>query len=172
MHSPAHGRQFGNPKLVAATKRDKVLRPILQKLAGQSLRAIAAELDRRGIKSWCGKPWNAVSVRNAMVPRLPDNRGCIMTHPGDASAMSIMTALSDIADRDPDVAVLARVRLRGFAPASVEQGLPARRTHGPPLGRPWITDACQCANGQRGLCWRDETVYFTKTHLAVLQGRY
>ena len=44
-----------------------MLRPILQKLAGQSLRAIAAELDRRGIKSWSGKPWNGVSVRNAMV---------------------------------------------------------------------------------------------------------
>jgi hypothetical protein len=39
-----------------------------QKLAGQSLRAIAGELDRRAIKSWSGKPWNAVSVRNAMVP--------------------------------------------------------------------------------------------------------
>jgi DNA invertase Pin-like site-specific DNA recombinase len=64
----AQGRQLGNPKLVAAAaKRDKMLRPILQKLAGQSLRAIAAELDRRGIKSWSGKPWNAVSVRNAMV---------------------------------------------------------------------------------------------------------
>ena len=64
----AQGKQLGNPKLVAAaTKRDKVLRPILQKLTGQSLRAIAAELDRRGIKSWSGKPWNAVSVRNAMV---------------------------------------------------------------------------------------------------------
>ena len=64
----AQGKQLGNPKLVAAaTKRDKVLRPILPKLAGQSLRAITAELDRRGIKSWSGKPWNAVSVRNAMV---------------------------------------------------------------------------------------------------------
>ena len=53
----AQGKQLGNPKLVAAaTKRDKVLRPILQKRAGQSLRAIAAELDRRGIKSWSGKP--------------------------------------------------------------------------------------------------------------------
>ena len=38
----AQGKQLGNPKLVAAaTKRDKVLRPILQKLAGQSLRANA-----------------------------------------------------------------------------------------------------------------------------------
>ena len=52
----AQGKQLCNPKLV---------RPILQKLAGQSLHAIAAELDRRGIKSWSGKPWNAVSVRNA-----------------------------------------------------------------------------------------------------------
>ena len=48
--------------MAAATKRDKVLRPILQKLASQSLRTIAAELDRRS-----GKLWNAVSVRNAMV---------------------------------------------------------------------------------------------------------
>jgi hypothetical protein len=57
----AQGKQLGNSKLVAAAvKRDKVLRPMLQKLAGQSLRAIAAELDRRGIKSWSGKPWNAV----------------------------------------------------------------------------------------------------------------
>ena len=69
MHSlpKAQGKQLGDPKPVAAIKRDKVPRPILQKLAGQSLRAIAAELDRRGIESWSGKPWNAVSVRNAMV---------------------------------------------------------------------------------------------------------
>ena len=57
----------GREERPGRSKRDKVLRPILQKLAGQSLRAIAAELDRRGIKSWSGKPWNAVSVRNAMV---------------------------------------------------------------------------------------------------------
>ena len=64
----AQGKQLGNPKLVAAaTKRDKVLRPILQKLAGHSLRAIAAELDRRGIKSWSGKPWNAPSVKATQV---------------------------------------------------------------------------------------------------------
>ena len=48
-------------------KRDTELRPILQKLAGQSLRAMAAEFDRRGIKSWSGKPWNAGLVRNAIV---------------------------------------------------------------------------------------------------------
>ena len=64
----AQGRQLGNPQpLAAAAERDVQIRPILQALAGQSLRAIAAELDRRGIKSWSGKPWNAVSVRNAMV---------------------------------------------------------------------------------------------------------
>jgi hypothetical protein len=52
----AQGKRLGNPVLTAAAdKRDEVLRPILQKLAGQSLRAIAAELDRRGIKSWSGK---------------------------------------------------------------------------------------------------------------------
>jgi len=64
----AQGKQLGNPQLLAAAaERDVQIRPILQELAGQSLRAIAAELDRRGIKSWSGKPWNAVSVRNAMV---------------------------------------------------------------------------------------------------------
>jgi hypothetical protein len=31
------------------------------------LRAIAAELARRGIKSWSGKPWNAPSVKAALV---------------------------------------------------------------------------------------------------------
>ena len=64
----AQGKQLGNPQLLAAAaERDVQIGPILQELAGQSLRAIAAELDRRGIKSWSGKPWNAVSVRNAMV---------------------------------------------------------------------------------------------------------
>jgi hypothetical protein len=53
--------------VAVATKRDKVLRPVLKKLADQPLRAMAAELDRRGIKSWSGKPWNASSVRNAML---------------------------------------------------------------------------------------------------------
>jgi hypothetical protein len=33
--------------VAAATKRDEVLRPVLQKLAGQSLRAIAAERPPR-----------------------------------------------------------------------------------------------------------------------------
>ena len=61
-------RQSGDGRSLAGTN-DPSLPPRRdrQKLAGQSLRAIAAELDRRGIKSWSGKPWNAVSVRNAMV---------------------------------------------------------------------------------------------------------
>jgi hypothetical protein len=65
--------------VAAATKRDKVLRPILQKLAGQSLRAIAAELDRRGIQSWSGRPWNGLGQECDGTPRLPDNRGRVMT---------------------------------------------------------------------------------------------
>ena len=64
----AKGVKLGNPKLVkAAAKRDKKLEPILKELEGQSLRAIAKELDRRGIKSWSGRPWNAPSVKNALV---------------------------------------------------------------------------------------------------------
>jgi hypothetical protein len=51
--------------IAAADQRDKILRPILKQIAGQPLRVIAAELDRRGIRSWSGKPWNAMSVRNA-----------------------------------------------------------------------------------------------------------
>ena len=44
----AQGKQLGNPQLLAAAaERDVQIRPILQKLAAQSLRAIAAELDRR-----------------------------------------------------------------------------------------------------------------------------
>jgi DNA invertase Pin-like site-specific DNA recombinase len=64
----AQGKRLGNPQLVAAAdQRDQILRPILEKMAGQSLRAMAAELDRRGIQSWSGKPWNAPSVKNALV---------------------------------------------------------------------------------------------------------
>jgi DNA invertase Pin-like site-specific DNA recombinase len=64
----AKGRKLGNPQLMAAAaERDAQLRPLLQQLADRPLRAIAAELDRRGIASWSGKPWNAASVRNALV---------------------------------------------------------------------------------------------------------
>jgi hypothetical protein len=80
----AQGKRLRNPVLtVAADKRDKVP-PILQKLTGQSLRAIAAELDRRGIKSWGGKPWNAVSVRNAMVRLDYQTTGARHAHTRDA----------------------------------------------------------------------------------------
>ena len=64
----AQGKQLGNPVLLAAAaERDVLIEPILRELAGLSLRAIAAELDRRGIKSWSGKPWNAPSVKAALV---------------------------------------------------------------------------------------------------------
>jgi DNA invertase Pin-like site-specific DNA recombinase len=64
----AQGKQLGNPQLLAAAaERDVLIEPILRELAGLSLRAIAAELDRRGIKSWSGKPWNAPSVKAALV---------------------------------------------------------------------------------------------------------
>ncbi len=69
----AQGKQLGNPKLVAAaTKRDKVLQPILQELAGQSLRAIAAELTAaasragaasHGTRSRSGMLWYASASR-------------------------------------------------------------------------------------------------------------
>jgi hypothetical protein len=54
-------------RVAAAEARDVLLRPLLTKLADQPLRAIGAELDRRKIKSWSGRPWNAVSVKNALV---------------------------------------------------------------------------------------------------------
>ena len=64
----AQGKQLGNPKLLAAAaERDVLIEPVLKELAGLSLRAIAAELDRRGIKSWSGKPWNAPSVKATLV---------------------------------------------------------------------------------------------------------
>ena len=64
----AQGKQLGNPKLLAAAaERDVLMEPVLKELAGLSLRAIAAELDRRGIKSWSGKPWSAPSVKAALV---------------------------------------------------------------------------------------------------------
>jgi hypothetical protein len=40
-----------------------LVEPILRELAGQSLRAIAAELDRRGIKSWSGNPPSPATAR-------------------------------------------------------------------------------------------------------------
>jgi hypothetical protein len=66
--------------VAAAARRDKILRPILQELAGQSLRAIAADLDRRGGKSCNGKPWSGLGQECDGPPRLPDNKARVMTH--------------------------------------------------------------------------------------------
>jgi DNA invertase Pin-like site-specific DNA recombinase len=72
----AKGAKLGNPKvLAAAAERDEVLRPVFTELAGRSLRAIAAELDARGIASPSGGgKWNAFSVRAALL-RLGLHRG-------------------------------------------------------------------------------------------------
>jgi DNA invertase Pin-like site-specific DNA recombinase len=64
------GVKLGNPGLPAinraqADARAAALRPVLVELAGRPLRAIAAELDRRGIATWSGKPWSATAVKNA-----------------------------------------------------------------------------------------------------------
>jgi len=68
----------------------------------------------------------------------------------------LLAALGDCSDGHPDVAVLACVRLRGLAPSTVEQG--AGRGH---TGRRWgglgAADACQRADGQRGLCPRQRS---------------
>jgi hypothetical protein len=59
--------KLGNPVLaarnrVAALERAEALRPLLAKLRGQPLRAIAAELNARSIPTPSGKPWSSVSV--------------------------------------------------------------------------------------------------------------
>jgi len=46
----------------AARERAEALRPILDELHGRPLRAIAEELDRRGIATPSGRPWSAVGV--------------------------------------------------------------------------------------------------------------
>jgi len=69
-------------------------------------------------------------------------------------ATSSVAALDYLPNGDADVlVVLARVRLGGLAPASIEQRLSGGHT-----GRRWgglgAADACQRADGQRGLCPR------------------
>ena len=83
---------------------------------------------------------------------------------------SILTPLLDnIAQCDADVlVVLARVRLRGLAPASIEQRLSGGHT-----GRRWgglgAADACQRADGQRGLCPRQRSnICCSLSHLGSL----
>jgi DNA invertase Pin-like site-specific DNA recombinase len=66
----AKGKKLGNPhRVAAAAERDVALRPVLTELAVHPLRAIARELDARGIASpsGSGRHWNAVSVKAALV---------------------------------------------------------------------------------------------------------
>ena len=63
----SQGRKLQSELVKAAAKRDNKLEPILKELKGQSLRSIAKELDRRKIKSWSGRPWNAPSVKASLV---------------------------------------------------------------------------------------------------------
>ena len=53
--SPQHSSlRGGRTTFRVLLERDVLIEPVLKELAGLSLRAIAAELDRRGIKSWRG----------------------------------------------------------------------------------------------------------------------
>jgi DNA invertase Pin-like site-specific DNA recombinase len=45
-----------------ANERAQALRPILAKLAGQSARTIAAELNKRKVPTFHGGPWYAATV--------------------------------------------------------------------------------------------------------------
>jgi DNA invertase Pin-like site-specific DNA recombinase len=63
----ARGVVLGNPALAkanrdAAAERAEALRPVFAELAGMSTRAAAAELDKRGIATPSGAPWNAMAV--------------------------------------------------------------------------------------------------------------
>jgi DNA invertase Pin-like site-specific DNA recombinase len=67
----ARGVKLGNQALADANKaeaaaRDAALEPLLRELSGQPLRAIAAELSRRGVEAPRGGAWNQVSVMRAM----------------------------------------------------------------------------------------------------------
>jgi DNA invertase Pin-like site-specific DNA recombinase len=64
----AHGVKLGGLNAGGIKNRDEaqqraeVLRPILAKLAGQSARAIAAELNKRKVPTFHGGPWYATTV--------------------------------------------------------------------------------------------------------------
>lgn len=67
----ARGVQLGNPALAqankeAAAQRDEALREVLVELAGQSFRAIAEELNARGISSPRGGTWSKTTVGRVM----------------------------------------------------------------------------------------------------------
>jgi DNA invertase Pin-like site-specific DNA recombinase len=55
-------RHDGSTSKAEAMERAEALRPILNELAGKTTRAIAAELNARGIKTAQGKPWTSVQV--------------------------------------------------------------------------------------------------------------
>jgi DNA invertase Pin-like site-specific DNA recombinase len=77
----ARGRQLGNPTPAPSLQRGRVtvqahrqmhrdqVRPLIKQLRGEgwSLRAIAAELNRRGIVTVLGKHWAAAQVRNVLL---------------------------------------------------------------------------------------------------------
>jgi DNA invertase Pin-like site-specific DNA recombinase len=74
----ARGVRLGNPDLPAvnraqAMERAEALRPIFTELSGRSLRAIAAELNARGLKTSRGKPWSSPTVLR--VQRRLERRG-------------------------------------------------------------------------------------------------
>lgn len=64
----ASGKKLGGirPKTIQAmdeaNARAQALRPVLTELSGMSARAIAAELNQRGIGTARGKPWTAMTV--------------------------------------------------------------------------------------------------------------
>jgi DNA invertase Pin-like site-specific DNA recombinase len=63
----ARGVRLGNPGLGAANRaaaraRAEALRPIFTEMRGQTLRAIAAELDARGIPTASGAPGTSIAV--------------------------------------------------------------------------------------------------------------
>jgi hypothetical protein len=55
-------RHDGSTSKAEALERAEALRPILNELAGMSTRAIAAELNARGIKTAQGQPWTSVQI--------------------------------------------------------------------------------------------------------------
>jgi DNA invertase Pin-like site-specific DNA recombinase len=63
----ARGVQLGNRALVeaqrvAAAERAEALRSVFEELAGMTMRADAAELDRRGVATPTGAKWSSVAV--------------------------------------------------------------------------------------------------------------
>lgn len=55
-------RHDGSTSKAEAMERAEALRPILTELAGKTTRAIAAELNARGLTTAQGKPWTSVQV--------------------------------------------------------------------------------------------------------------